>query len=64
MSLFTFQVAVEGPFSPTSLSIFLVFGSQILAGILHPQVWQYGLWSFQTGGMKLKRFLPKEIFEF
>ena len=21
--------------------------------------WQYGLWSFQTGGTKLKRFLPK-----
>ena len=23
------------------------------------QVWQYGLWSFQTGGTKLERFLPK-----
>ena len=22
-------------------------------------VWQYGLWSFQTGGTKLGRFLPK-----
>ena len=22
-------------------------------------VWQYGLWSFQTGGSKLERFLPK-----
>ena len=22
-------------------------------------VWQYGLWSFQTGGRKLERFLPK-----
>ena len=22
-------------------------------------VWQYGLWSFQTGGIKLERFLPK-----
>ena len=22
-------------------------------------LWQYGLWSFQTGGTKLKRFLPK-----
>ena len=21
-------------------------------------VWQYGLWSFQTGGTKLERFLP------
>ena len=32
-------------------------------------VWQYGLWSFQTRGTKLERFLPKnqhilkEIFE-
>ena len=23
------------------------------------KVWQYGLWSFQTGGIKLERFLPK-----
>ena len=22
-------------------------------------VWQYGLWSFQTGYIKLERFLPK-----
>ena len=22
-------------------------------------VWQYGLWSFQVGGTKLERFLPK-----
>ena len=22
-------------------------------------VWQYGLWSFQSGGTKLERFLPK-----
>ena len=22
-------------------------------------VWQYGLWSFQTGGTKLEIFLPK-----
>ena len=22
-------------------------------------LWQYGLWSFQTGGRKLERFLPK-----
>ena len=22
-------------------------------------LWQYGLWSFQTGGTKLDRFLPK-----
>ena len=23
------------------------------------QVWQYGCWSFQAGGTKLERFLPK-----
>ena len=23
------------------------------------QVWQYGMWSFQMGGTKLERFLPK-----
>ena len=23
-------------------------------------LWQYGLWSFQTGGTKLGRFLPKD----
>ena len=35
------------------------------------QLWQYGLWSFQTGDTKLERFLPKnqhmysqEIIEF
>ena len=22
-------------------------------------IWQYGLWSFQTGATKLERFLPK-----
>ena len=22
-------------------------------------LWQYGLWSFQTGGTKLERFLPE-----
>ena len=22
-------------------------------------LWQYGLWSFQTGGTKLEKFLPK-----
>ena len=23
-------------------------------------LWQYGLWSFQTGGTKLERLLPKD----
>ena len=26
----------------------------------HPIIWQYGLWSFQMGGAKLERFLPKK----
>ena len=26
----------------------------------HCTLWQYGLWSFQTGGTKLERFLPKK----
>ena len=25
----------------------------------HCRLWQYGLWSFHTGGTKLERFLPK-----
>ena len=25
----------------------------------NPALWQYGLWSFQTGGTKLERILPK-----
>ena len=32
--------------------------STLLLTIVHT-VWQYGLWSFQTGGTKLERFLPK-----
>ena len=27
--------------------------------VVHRGLWQYGLWSFQTGGTKLKIFLPK-----
>ena len=26
---------------------------------LNGTLWQYGLWSFQTGGTKFERFLPK-----
>jgi hypothetical protein len=26
------------------------------------QLWQYGLWSFQTGGTKLESFSPKNQF--
>ena len=28
-------------------------------GKYYVQLWQYGLWSFQTGDTKLERFLPK-----
>ena len=27
--------------------------------LTYVQLWQYGLWSFQTGGTKLERFLSK-----
>ena len=35
-----------------------------LGGLVHGMfmdwgIWQYGLWSFQTGDTKLERFLPK-----
>ena len=26
-------------------------------------IWQYGLWSFQTGGTKLEIFLPKNQYK-
>ena len=28
-------------------------------GLGWPRLWQYELWSFETGYMKLERFLPK-----
>ena len=31
----------------------------LLAGLQTWKVWQYGVWSFQTGDTKLERFLPK-----
>ena len=34
------------------------FGWAILAEC---RLWQYGLWSFQTGGTKLERFLPNPL---
>jgi hypothetical protein len=30
-----------------------------LSELLVRRLWQYGLWSFQSGGTKLERFLPK-----
>ena len=43
------------PVSPSS-DFFLLYS---LSYGLVCQIWQYGLWSFQTGGTKLERFLPK-----
>ena len=40
------------------LAQFLLSSFESMTGI-HYTVWQYGLWSFQTGGTKLERFLPK-----
>ena len=36
-----------------------VHKSYIMYMYIYVQLWQYGLWSFQTGGTKLERFLPK-----
>ena len=33
--------------------------AKILTPLCVGAVWQYGLWSFQTGDTKLERFLPK-----
>ena len=35
------------------------FSERLLWDFLTYTLWQYGLWSFQTGGTKLERFLPK-----
>ena len=34
-------------------------GAQNVNALNEGKVWQYGLWSIQTGGIKLERFLPK-----
>ena len=33
--------------------------SRLVAYLSIFRLWQYGLWSYQTGGTKLERFLPK-----
>ena len=40
------------------LNVVCAFNVVILRDILY-EVWQYRLWSFQTGDTKLERFLPK-----
>ena len=49
--------------SLTDVSYFLAFCSNLFYitqnFTTEWTLWQYGLWSFQTGGTKLERFLPK-----
>jgi hypothetical protein len=35
------------------------FRDATLRVYIHDDLWQYGLWSFKTGGTKLERFLPQ-----
>ena len=44
-------------FSIVERPVMMVINNVKVAIVVH--LWQYGLWSFQTGGTKLKRFLPK-----
>ena len=61
MHVFLLEVRITELFSP-----------KVANGLLHKRgfsthghsdnrctIWQYGLWSFQIGGTKLERFLPK-----
>ena len=43
--------------APISNELLILLGLDFDA--LDLALWQYGLWSFQTGGKKLERFLPK-----
>jgi hypothetical protein len=45
--------------SPPFLLIILAGLTCIFFAVLIYLIWQYGLWSFQTGDIKLERFLPK-----
>ena len=37
-----------------------IFADKATITCIHKYIlWQYGLWSFQTGGTKLERFLPQ-----
>ena len=40
-------------------TILVVFVIYFVLSLVIYSLWQYGLWSFQTGGTKLERFLPK-----
>ena len=52
------------------MKIFEVKPKYLNKSISEFSLWQYGLWSFQAGGTKIERFLPKnktysrEIIEF
>ena len=40
-------------------NVWYILGTTTKLEIAWLALWQYGLWSFQTGGTKLERFLPK-----
>ena len=48
-------VSVQFPF----LGVFSSFYNRDNLNVYVSSIWQYGLWSFQTGGTKLERFLHK-----
>ena len=64
-----FQLNARSPHHSHNHNCKLLFGHHIRNQAVEIMyfVWQYGLWSFQTGDTKLERFLyknPKEIIEF
>ena len=46
-----------GPARPKNITRLLV--NEVIKDKQHGGLWQYRLWSYQTGGTKLERFLPK-----
>ena len=47
----------QSSYCTAKLLFFLLTSDQHEAENLGPALWQYGLWSFQTGYTKLERFL-------
>ena len=60
IKIYKFEYAtLKGPLlQDWVLRLVLCLRVYALPALLRP-LWQYGLWSFQTGGTKLERFLPK-----
>ena len=42
----------------------IIFSAKWIKKYLSLTLWQYGLWSFQTGDTKLERFLPRKWLNF